>query len=330
MTESLPSGMQFSRFAVDDEPWCVWEWDLPERNLEFIEAISPDYFEHLAKVHIGQADGEDRRLAAVAIRLGYGQALEAFFALALATLQAPDCVPGWLSRYRLVQLHSLVRKVSAHEPVLTKLLLPEMSWDALANLVLCFRLESQERDRQVKDSYGTLWARLARDFSDEEQSHEYNCIKHGLRIRPGGFTLRVGQEEVPGVAASPDRMHPLGGSEFGCSMLKPEPIGQDRHHFRLRRTSRNWQLENLAHGLVLIASSIRNLTSFLRIVNGVEPATVQFSWPQDLAVFKEPWKRSVGVTSFNLDTTVANTDIRPLGQDEILSVYSQGPGPGGA
>lgn len=321
MTEVLESGMHFSRFAVGDEPWCVWEWDLPQRNLDFIESLTPEYFEHLSEVHFGEADGEHGKLAAVAIRLGYGQALEAFFGLLCAAIQAPDCVAGWLSRYRSVQLHQLVRDISEHRPILSKLSLPETSWDALANIALSFRMEDQERERAIKAGYARLWARFAHDFSDDGQSHEYNCIKHGLRIRPGGFQLRRGREDIPGVPAPPDRMKTIGASPFGSSMLKPEPVGQDRRHFRLRKYSRNWQVENLAHGLMNLAASMRNVLSFLRIVNGADAQTVQFEWPKDLADFREPWKRSVGVFAMNFDDIVGPNDIVPFTREEILNIY---------
>ena len=322
VTETLASGMQFSRFAVADEPWCVWEWDLAERNLEFIEQLTPDYFEHLAGVHFQEAEGEQGRLAAVAIRVGYGQALETFFALVFATVQAPDCVAGWLSRYKVHQLHSLVDAISANQAILTKLPLPTFSWDAVANAILSFRLDNPERDREVKTAVSRLWARFAHDFGDKEQSEEYNAIKHGLRIRPGGFTLRHGREDTPGVAAPPERMQTIGASKFGCSMLKPEIVGPDKCHFRLRKTSRNWEVKNLTHGLELLSESIKNVLSFLRILNGVDPAVVPFFYPTDLNEFREPWRRSVGVTSWNMDNVVAQTDILPLTPEEILKVYS--------
>ena len=172
MIEVLPSGIHFSRFAVGDEPWCVWEWDLPQRNLEFIESLSPEYFEHLTEAHFGDTDREQGQFAAIAIRLGYGQALEAFFGLLCATIQAPDCVAGWLCRYRLAQLHHLVRSISGGGSILSKFALQRFSWDAVANLVLSFHLDDKERERAIKNGYAQLWARFAHDFGDEDQSHE--------------------------------------------------------------------------------------------------------------------------------------------------------------
>jgi hypothetical protein len=321
MTEMLESGMQFSCFVVHDEPWCVWEWDLSQRNLEFIEDLAPDYFEHLAGIHFQAAEGEQGLLAAVAIRLGYGQALEAFFALIFAALQAPDCVAGWLNRYKIQQLRSLVDAVSARVPILTKVNLPTSSWDAVANTLLSFKLPDEQRDGEVKKAISRLWSRFAHDFADAQQSQEYNAIKHGLRVRPGGFTLRSGREETLGVSPPTEQMETVAASRFGCSMLLPEPVGAEKHHFRLRRTSRNWDVENLTHGLVLLSESMKNVLSFLRIANGVDPTTVPFSWPQDLAELRQPWLRSVGFTSWNMDYVIRPEDIVAFSREDILRIY---------
>jgi len=41
MVEQLQNGMFRSRFAVDEKPYCAWEWDLPDRNLSFLNGIDP-------------------------------------------------------------------------------------------------------------------------------------------------------------------------------------------------------------------------------------------------------------------------------------------------
>jgi len=40
--------MQYGLFKVGSRPYCVWEVNLHERNLEFINAIDPEYFEYQA------------------------------------------------------------------------------------------------------------------------------------------------------------------------------------------------------------------------------------------------------------------------------------------
>ena len=68
-------------FAVDETPYCVWEEDLRERNLRFVESIDYRYFEYIATTHAANLEGEDQQRAAIALRTGYHHALETFFTL---------------------------------------------------------------------------------------------------------------------------------------------------------------------------------------------------------------------------------------------------------
>jgi hypothetical protein len=52
-------------FAIDEVPYCVWDWDVSKQNLNFINSIDPGYFEHIAKIHGELLDGEERQYAAV-------------------------------------------------------------------------------------------------------------------------------------------------------------------------------------------------------------------------------------------------------------------------
>lgn len=36
------------QFMVADRPYCVWGWDIDERNAELLRGIDPWYFKHLA------------------------------------------------------------------------------------------------------------------------------------------------------------------------------------------------------------------------------------------------------------------------------------------
>jgi len=189
-----------------------------------------------------------------------------------------------------------------------------------------FHLDDQAREKRIKSQFARLWSHFASDFLDEAQSAEYNTIKHGLRSLPGGCMLAVGEEDTPGVAAPPERMQRMGGSEFGSTIFVPEFVGGSKTHFRVRRTSRNWHPENFVHGLALIAASLGNILAFLRLVNGVAPQEVRFSWPRDEEYFEAPWRRSVGVISLGLDTVVEPGHTIPLNRTQILHVYQASSG----
>ena len=80
-------------------------------------------------------------------------------------------------------------------------------------------------------------------------------------------------------------------------------------------------------GLHLISMSLANVISGLKIVNGVSADRVQFRWPSDSEVFKEPWKRtaSIGVISMKAPTMAITEElIEPFSKDEMLARYTEG------
>src|SRR5688572_30711632 len=106
------------------------------------------------------------------------------------------------------------------------------------------------------------------------------------RLRPGGFHIRVGREDTPGVAAPPERMVSLGGSEFGSSYFRRVRLGSTKRHYRLQQARRNWEPGVLGNRLQLLGFSIENLIGLARILNGVDPTTVRFSWPTPIEAFE--------------------------------------------
>src|SRR3989304_3703054 len=102
--------MQYSKFAVDETPWCAWEWDLKKQNLAFIEGVDPTYFEFLARVYVNLPDSDQEHKAALALRTAYSHGIETFFALLFAAIQAPDCVIGWVHKYEIHHLKEPSRK----------------------------------------------------------------------------------------------------------------------------------------------------------------------------------------------------------------------------
>ena len=117
MTEDVPSpGHELSAqiFAVGDEPHCVWDWDLPEKNAQFLRGLDPWYFDYVARTNAPNLEADhpaERRRAAIAIRMAYHHGLESFIALLFAVLQAPGCVGGWTQVYRPAVLRKLVGSV---------------------------------------------------------------------------------------------------------------------------------------------------------------------------------------------------------------------------
>lgn len=316
--------METIGFTVDEEPNACWDWDLSQKNIEFLDSIDAEYFRYVAEVHADHLEGEDCHRSALALRSTYSQALEVLFALLSSLVQAPNCVVGWMLSYKNHQLKNVVRKINDHEQVYTRLNKQKISWDHLSKHVHSHLGYEQEKMQWIREGFGKLWRSFANDFLDEKFTQEYNGAKHGLRIRPGGFTLAIGLEEIPGTPAPPNKMHNIGGSKFGTSYFSREKILENnRINFRPRRQSRNWDPYNFINGLGFLSMSINNVIEFLRILNKVDPKDCKFLTPKKDGFFNAPWERSVGVINFDFDKIIKSENVRPVTKEEIFSSYCE-------
>jgi hypothetical protein len=317
--------MQYSKFVVDDSAWCAWDWDLEKLNLNFINSIDPGYFEYLAQIY-ASSDEKDEQNAALALRAAYSHGLETLFAFLFASIQAPDCVIGWVHKYEISQIRSLLQKVNTRRNILSKLKIDPISWKNISNTLLPFTLDNKEKEISIKGNYARTWEKFADEFLNSTFAFEYNSIKHGLRAKSGGFWLAIGRENKPGKPESPDKMHLMGKSEYGSTfyevnLFDVKASDKSKRNFRLLNHSQNWQLEKFYIGLHLVSASLQNILSFLKIVNGVEPSSVEFTWPDDEEYFGELWKTSPGVSHMSMNNIILKEHIVPFSKDEILSLY---------
>lgn len=181
--------VQYGRFAINETPYCAWDVKLEKKNMDFLNSIDPLYFQHIANIHGQMLESDERQYAAIALRSAYGHGLESLFALLCATVQAPDCVIGWLLKYRNEDLFGLVRKIHEGRPVLTKLAVRPISWETLAEKINVFSTDDLGKDSRIRTAFADLWERFAIEFLDKKMGFEYNSIKHGLRVSMGGFYL---------------------------------------------------------------------------------------------------------------------------------------------
>lgn len=346
-------------FAVGDKPYCVWDWDLTQRNLEYLESLDPDYFDYVGKAnspYLKADDPKERRRAATAIRTAYHHGLESFFALLFATLQAPWCVVGWMQAYSPAELREMVRAVdpglwgrgerrkqvsSYRERLLPYVWVRPRSflgWEGISGAI--YRPAGDNEDvAKTQRLFANLWSRLAKDLVNDAFVSEYNSIKHGLRAGFGGFYMAIGPEVTSGEPAPPEAMHSLGSSEHGSSFFMPRtfvehPAEKDKRpklghgrnkefHFRVRRQALNWDPEGLCDALFLISASIHNVRAFVRWLNGVESTGLRFAIPGEEA-FRGSLGRPSGIQSSNMDGTVFNSDLRLFDREELEMEIKQG------
>jgi len=317
------SGLLGRFILVHDRPFCVWGFDSSKANLRFLDAVDAEYFAYVAETHADHLDGEHSKRAALAIRSAYSHGLEALFALLAAAVQAPDCIAGWLLKYRLDDVQNVVRIVSRGYPHLaSRLPIPELSWEGVSlALHRACELPDREREFVMHRRFGQLWQRLAADFLDEQLHLEYNSIKHGFRARSGGTVLRMGAEPSYGVSPPPEGMKVIGASDHGSTYPVIEGLRGGKLHFRIRDHSRLWVPLGLGKALMLISNSIRNIVAGIKVYNGVPGNEVNFSWPQDFNEFDSPWRQSTGVTNVSFGDNIPEAAIQDATPDHIRGAY---------
>lgn len=312
--------MHSSVFMVNEEPYCIWEVDLPERNREFLDGIDTEYLDYLLKVH---GEAEDEKRASIALRSGLHHGMETMFSLLGAFIQAPDCVHAWIAKCSNKELRNIVKKIDGrNNKLFTKLNIDPVSWEGVASAVFNSYKPHTEKNKTTSHLFATLWRKLAHEFVSSDHIDEYNSIKHGFRIRSGGFALAVGLEHEYGIAPPANEMKLIGKSDYGSTFFRVEPVsnGKRNRSLRSRRISLNWSIERTMLLIQLVAMSINNITSALKIINGANSGTCKFIRPQEDADFEKPWSYSPGVTSCKLDFILPEDQIRSVTKSELLEL----------
>ena len=311
--------MRASIFAVNEDPYCLWEADLPSRTRAFLDGVDPDYFEYVLQAH---TDTEDEKRALVAIRLSLHHATEAMFSLLGSYVQAPDCPYAWIAKCSNPELREFAQRVSAKDTsLITKLNIPSISWTEVASAIFATYQPDTDRQRNTISCFSRLWDALTRELVNPVHVDEYNALKHGFRARPGGFALAFGIESECGVSPPDPEMKSLGKSAFGVTFLKIESLGSAKgsRHIRSRQTSVNWSLERIVLLHQLVYMSVNNVVTALKVANGYLPSTCRFLRPENDADFDLPWSHSTGVTSINFDDVLDEKLLPALTKADLLS-----------
>ena len=304
--------------VVNDEPYCIWEVNLIERNKEFIEGIDTDYFKFISETFIAI---DDKKRESIALRIAYHHALETMFSFIGAFVQSPGCVYAWLAKCSTPTLRAVIQRISKSDKALyTYWNIQPLTWESITEIIFQWYCPKTEKNKRTSMLFAKLWQRLADEYLDQKHIDEYNSLKHGLRIKSGGFTLAVGSEHKYGVPPPKEEMKVIGGSDCGTTYFKIESSGGEKNNRSLcsKRTSLNWRMEKVALLIQIISMSIRNIVSALQIVNGTEANTVQFQRPIDDSDFEKPWEFHTGVLSCNMDYVIDEQFIIPTTREELL------------
>ncbi|WP_136806060.1 hypothetical protein [Desulfosediminicola flagellatus] len=316
--------MQAHHIIIDERAISFWDWELKSKNIEFLKGIDPDYFNFIAHSNVSQLETDNKHNAATAIRVAYSHATETLFALIASSIQAPHCPLAWMLNYKNFELINVIGKVVNRENLNTRFKNKNLTWHLLSETVHKHINPEKVDKNRIISGFENLWSKLAKEFIDMNFSYEYNAIKHGLRVSPGGFKVVVCPEISPGVADSPDKAIILGESAFGSSYFVNESIkGTPKHNFRPKRHGRNWDPIHLANRLPFIAMSISNILSWLCVINGEQPNSCKYHYPSDLNLFEEPWGNEVNLEHTTFDINIESEDIYPISKKAIVKDYNK-------
>jgi hypothetical protein len=315
-----PSGYVF---AVADSPFCCWEHDHEERTLDILRGIDVDYFGTVAVMLAEHLTSNVEMSASIALRATYQQGIEALMSLLGAAAQAPSGVPAWIAKCGSQDLKEVVSRLSEGRPLLTQIGWRRVTFLELSQHVHRYAWTDESGDDSTASRYGRFWRRLSNEVLDETARAEYNAIKHGNRVSAGGFHLAIRLEERPGVAAAPEAMRSLGGSQFGSSFYRAEPVGTSKWHIRTRRVSVNWSADALVQRLSLVSMSISNVVAALQCDLEADPRTVQFHRPAPLTAFDTVWDGEPGVRHSSIDTIVQIGTEDELTRSELKAILER-------
>lgn len=310
--------MQSSIFAVNDTPFCLWEVEPELRVRKFLDGIDVEFFDYSLQTHLRT---EDEKRALVAIRLSLHHATETMFSLLGAYVQAPDRPYAWIAKCSNSELRKFTERVRRGDSTLiSKLNLADISWASVSQAVFATYQPGTERHANTVKCFANLWTTLTGEFNNNTYVDEYNALKHGFRVRPGGITLAAGVEHEYGVAPYADEMKTIGSSQFGATFLKIESLGTvNDPHIRSRQISVNWSLERTILLHQLVHMSINNVVSALKVINNYKPGECLFLRPQDDEDFQKPWRHSPGVTSMSFDHTLDESLLPQITRADLLA-----------
>lgn len=313
--------LETCNFMVCDRPFCIWDVGLSEKNLNSIKAISADFFDYIANLHVKQLDTDNKQLAALAIRMAYHHSLETLFSLICATIQAPICIYAWLLKYQIKDIRELLQNANKkgfsayNHPFHSKEI---SSWKDFSFLV--FRCDKNSGHEDIAVLFAKFWDKLSVDFTDEAFHQEYNGIKHGYRCKPGGFALSFGPELEPGKPCPNEKMKLLGKSDYGSSFYVAEKFGNPMKkdpNFKTTHRSLGWNAEGNAHALVLISMSISNIKSYLLSINS-KIQEIQYIIPEDENYFERPWESAPTLPKMQFNLNFKEHLVHKKQSDEII------------
>lgn len=268
MTERRPtaSGPHGLPIVVYDRPMVFWNSDHRRTQFEALERIDTRYFRYLAGLHGEELEDPDSTYAGVVLRMTYSHAMECLFALIGASLQAPRVPAGWLLKYRYSELRKIVEHIEKRELFENHWTAKPVGWPDVLDVLMP---RGQAGNPQLQEHFEAtldLWQALSLTMLDDDFEAEYMSLEHGFRVGSGEWFFGLRAEEHYGVASSRNHMYVLADSRHGSTFYRAKNIA--KYHWAMEEPRVNWNPRLFSQQIPLIADSIDNVITFLRIFLG--------------------------------------------------------------
>lgn len=237
---------------VNEKPFRIWADASLFKSQQFLGRFDASFHFQVAKL-LEPELAENEAVVSLAIRAQQGMAAEAFFAMLFAVLQAPDTPEAWVLLYRPGDLAEMVKKVDEGNEFPVRFELASFDWAGIASALIPANDPALVNGEQVLRKFHTFWEQLASDFSSKFASNEFNSIKHGFRAAAGAPYLKLGETEVP-------------TADHGASF---PTLARNKSEVLMGVASRNWSVSALLAQMEIIAASMKNLISLLKLTHGL-------------------------------------------------------------
>lgn len=311
---------------IEERGLAFWDYEILEKNLNFINLIDPEYFEYVAKSNFAVLEDEvsnekSKQYAAINLRSAYFQGLEVLFSLLFATIQAPDCVIGWILKYTNTNLSEVIKKFVNGDDITTQYIEPIENWMNVSSLIFSFPKDEQSQVPRSKiENFAKLWSKFAKDFLETKNEDEYKGFKHGFRIKVGGHHFLFGPHEHTEASAHNQQWRTISNSKFGTTFYTAEKIGETPNFIILEHRL-NWNPEKYFHSLLLVSTSIKNILVCLNKLNGNQSET-DYVFPSAENFHEIPWEFNESA-SLKIRPAIIKANLPLLTKDDILSAYKK-------
>ncbi|HZW40581.1 MAG TPA: hypothetical protein VFF33_14885 [Ignavibacteriaceae bacterium] len=309
-------------YKIDDRPYCCWEYNVIKKNLEFINSIDSEYFLFQTDLLEKELEGDNKKRAAISIRNIYHHALETFMILTCSLLQAPYCLYAWMFQAKTNDIRKVIRKINDKDSNLFNMInLNSISWEEISYKIH-FVSDSNKEYEKLAIKFAKVWNGLAQSFLDDYAIKEYNAIKHGLRTSSGGFKLKLGPANSLSEPSGSKDWVTIGNSKFGSSFIVMNKLKEN--NFQSKKFYVNWDPKQLIKVILLISISIKNISQYLKIINGEEGVNYPYLVPDNDDYFNIFWDYFYNCTEMQLNINIRKEDIEPFTYNEISELLSKG------